>query len=80
MNNFFAKGSTFEKTSVPRQVMFYDDAYEKMLPGILYKDVVICACCGSVFEVNEILRNAPVGQIALRVLKNWVDFSEEISD
>ena len=38
------------------QVMFYDG--EDMSPGIMVGDKIVCACCGAVFEVDEVVSNA----------------------
>lgn len=66
------------ETRVPRQVRFYDG--ENMCAGILYGEVVICACCGGTFDVRDILEDAPEGIAPLTLFKNWVDFSEVIKD
>lgn len=66
------------ETRVPRQVRFYDG--ENMCTGILYGEVVICACCGGTFDVRDILAEAPEGQPALEAFENWVNFSEAICD
>ena len=68
----------FAENGIPKQVMFWDG--EGMCSGILYKDVVICACCGGVYEVQDILENVPEGQTALRIFKDWIGFSEEIGE
>lgn len=51
-----------------------------MCSGILYKDVVIYACCGGIYEVKDILKNTPKEQAALRLFRNWANFSEEIGE
>lgn len=43
------------------------------LYGIGYHDVFICACCGGVFELDEINEDG----LAIETL-DWVDFSLEI--
>lgn len=61
----------FEK---PTQVMFWPDGEKKWIGGIGYRNKIICGCCGSVFEVSELLRDNPNGIIQLP----WIDISEEI--
>jgi hypothetical protein len=40
----------------PKQVMFHDiDNPHSWLVGIGYKDEIICACCGGVYEIAEVL-------------------------
>ena len=68
----------FAENGIPKQVMFWDG--EGMCSGILYKDVVICACCGDIYDVKDILENTPKEQVALCLFRNWVDFSEEIGE
>lgn len=54
---------------IPTQVLFIDDeGYSRV--GIAYGDEIICACCGSIFEVDE----TPVYQ----EMSIWTDFSEFI--
>lgn len=65
---------------VPKQVLFYDSGSDKMCAGILYGDVVICACRGGVFEVRDILEETPAGQVPFKVFENWVDFAYEIGE
>lgn len=43
--------------SIPVQVRFSfvnDDGEKEILYGIAYQDKVICACCGGVFEIEEV--------------------------
>lgn len=53
----------------PTQVLFIDEE-DTLCAGIAYDDVIICACCGSVYEQEEveILCELP-----------WVNFSQVIS-
>lgn len=60
--------------SIPVQVRFSfvnDDGEEEILYGIAYKDEVICACCGGVFEIEEvtILDDFPWANFALAISK-----------
>lgn len=60
------------------QVMFYDE--EEMRSGIMFGDKIICACCGGIFEVEDVYKNAQVDgvEVAIRMFTSWVDLSDEI--
>ena len=59
------------------QVMFYDG--DDMCSGIMVGDKIICACCGSVFDVDEVVSNAiEDGREAIRMFEIWVDISAEV--
>lgn len=59
------------------QVMFYDG--DNMCSGIMVGDKIICACCGSVFDVDEVVSNAiEDGREAIRMFEIWVDISAEV--
>lgn len=61
---------------VPTQVAYFDeDHYEA---GIAYHDEVICACCGGVTEIDDLIRWAPSGVAPIVVYKKWVSFKDEI--
>ena len=67
------------KTSyeAPTQVMFHDpDGVYNF--GIAWGDKIICACCGGVFEVEEILKFALEDQPAIYEYSTWNDLSNEI--
>lgn len=56
-----------------KQVLFKGDHSDGVQAGIqLENGFVICACCGGVFEPDEIE--------ILHVFDYWVDFSEWIGD
>lgn len=56
-----------------KQVLFVDPAENDVNMGILVNDeYVICACCGGVYEIDEIL--------IIREYDFWVNFNEEICD
>ena len=56
----------------PTQVMFSDpDHRGEWLVGIAYSDVIICACCGGVFETDEIE--------AIHPYEDWIDIVDTIS-
>ena len=62
----------FEK---PTQVKFLDPAeHGHWIGGIGYRDEIICGCCGSIFEVSELLEDNSNGIVQLP----WIDISEEI--
>lgn len=60
----------------PTQVRVEDpDGVEgSWIYGIAYKDEMICACCGSVFELDEFNEDG----LAIEILGDWVDFGEYI--
>ena len=63
----------------PKQVMFADpDEKGEWLVGIAYKDEIICACCGGVFEIADILEVVPEGEQAIYPYDDWVDISDEV--
>lgn len=47
--------------------------------GIAYEDKVICGCCGSVFEIEEIYNGCEVvGYEPIVVFDDWVNLGKEI--
>lgn len=64
--------------NIPTQVMFWDYEEEEYCFGIAYEDIIICACCGSVFDINDLEENAPEGKFAIYPYSNWVNLSSEI--
>ena len=61
----------------PVQVMFYDG--DDMCAGIMIGDKIACACCGALFEVDEVVANAREdGRDAIRVFDYWTDLSIEV--
>ena len=38
----------------PTQVKFFDPDSQETLYGIAFGDIIICACCGGVFEASEV--------------------------
>ena len=63
----------------PKQVMFADPDNEgEWIVGIAYKDEIICACCGGVFEVADVLEAVPEGKQAIFPYEDWADISAEI--
>ena len=61
---------------VPTQVAYFDeDHYEA---GIAYHDEVICACCGGVTEIDDLIRWAPAGVAPIVAYKYWYSFKETV--
>ena len=57
----------FEK---PTQVRFMD--YDGTINiGIAYKNEIICACCGGVYEIEDLLLHQPQ---EIKEWEFWVDF------
>lgn len=56
---------------MPQMVAFIDKASNEILSGIGYGDKVICACCGSIFELDKVE--------VIRFI-SWVDISETIQE
>ena len=66
----------------PKQVVFADpDNVGEWLVGISYKDEVICACCGKVFKLEEVVNAAKEAKVINPVYfyKTWVDITDDIS-
>ena len=68
---------------VPTQVRFWDymvdDGEDHWLNGIAYRDEVICACCGGIFEIRDIYELAPENiEHPLMSWNSWVDFNEAL--
>ena len=70
----------------PTQVRAYDgmeDGEPCFMTGIAYKDEFICACCGGVFEIDEIYAAADEDKFTGTVIlcwNTWVDFTDCIGD
>lgn len=63
MKNFYEK---------PTQVAFMEDEDCSVSYGIAFRDTVICACCGGVFELPEVE--------IVKEFNWWVPFQEEIGE
>lgn len=61
---------------VPTQVAWFDEDYYRA--GIAYQDEIICACCGGISSIDEIIEFAPAGVTPIVVYENWADFTDEI--
>ena len=66
----------------PRQVVFVEPNKEELqfCMGIAYKDEVICACCGGVFEISEILEAGVEYDLiqSIWIYEEWMDCSSNI--
>lgn len=62
MNQYFDK---------PTQVKFFEPNEGEWCYGIAYKNEIICACCGSVFEIEEVSIIKPL---------TWVGFGDWIKE
>lgn len=45
--------------------------------GIAYKNEIICACCGGVYEIEDLLLRRPQ---EIKEWEFWVDFTHEIDE
>ena len=64
----------------PTQVVFHDiDDPGSWITGIAFHDVIICACCGGTYDIDEVceLSKGYVDQ-AIYPYDNWVNLSGEI--
>ena len=61
---------------VPTQVAYFDERVYRS--GIAYCDEVICACCGGVTLISDLMRWAPSGVAPIVAYKDWVSFRDEI--
>lgn len=64
---------------VPTQVKFYEAAEEDYIGGIAYRNEIICGCCGSVFEISDVIVEAEEDGIEEPIVKlPWIDIQSEI--
>jgi hypothetical protein len=70
--------NSYKSHSTAQQVKFWDG--EGWCAGILIGRRIICACCGGIFDVDEILENAREDGIENPIVpfNTWVDISDEI--
>ena len=65
--------------NTPTQVKFLDFVNHPVyVGGIAYEDKIICGCCGSVFEIEEVYDDYPIGWDPVVVFDDWVNLSGEI--
>ena len=61
---------------VPTQVAYFEEnVYHS---GIAYHNEVICACCGGITEIEDLMGWAPAGVAPIVAYKDWVSFRDEI--
>ena len=62
----------------PTQVYFVDED-GVWRGGIAYRDEIICGCCGSIFDIEEVIENAPdYVQRPIHEYSRWINISDEI--
>ena len=66
----------------PKQVMFADpDNVGGWIVGIAYKDEIICACCGGIFNIDDVVEQAAANGVkqAIYPYEDWIDVAVEIT-
>ena len=66
----------------PKQVVFADpDNAGEWNVGIAYRDEIICACCGGIFEIADVVEMAKEAgcKQAIYPYEDWIDIAYEIS-
>ena len=68
----------------PTQVIFYDGGDDEspiFCTGIAYKDEIICACCGGVMKISEVIADAKEDGIktAIYDYADWCDVRKAIA-
>ena len=64
------------------QVMFADpDNPGEWIVGIAYKDEIICACCGGIFDIDDVIEQARVDGVkqAIYPYEDWIDIGYDIT-
>ena len=72
MNTYFER---------PKQVMFADpDNPGEWLCGIAYGHEIICACCGGIFSIDDVVEMANEDGVKCAIYEydNWVDIADDI--
>ena len=63
----------------PTQVAFWDAEGCQWSGGIAYQDEIICGCCGSIIEIEEVFEFAPAEvPLPIRPYEEWADISVDI--
>ena len=63
----------------PRQVKFVDEE-GTWQTGIAYCGEIICGCCGGIFDIEEIYKNAPKDiKFPIHPYSDWNDISYDIT-
>ena len=66
----------------PKQVIFVDpDNAGEWIVGIAYKDEIICACCGGIFDIDDVIDQATADGVMNPIYsyEDWNDISYEIT-
>ena len=66
----------------PKQVVFADpDNAGDWIVGIAYKDEIICACCGGIFNIDDVVEQATADGVkqAIYPYEDWIDVAFEIT-
>ena len=66
----------------PKQVVFSDpDNQGEWIVGIAYKDEIICACCGGIFSIDDVVEMAKEDgrKCAIYPYEDWIDIAYEIT-
>ena len=65
----------------PKQVMFFEAENQEWCVGIAYKDEIICACCGGIFNIDEVYELADDLGIeeAVHPYENWCNIKDEVA-
>ena len=61
---------------VPTQVAWFEE--DGYCAGIAYGDEIICACCGGVTNIYEVIEFTPMGITPIVLYEDWVNFRSVI--
>ena len=61
---------------VPTQVAWFEES--GYCAGIAYGDEIICACCGGVTEIDEVIELTPIDITPVVPYEDWISFNKEI--
>ena len=67
---------------IPKQVIFADpDNAGEWIVGIAYKDEIICACCGGIFNISDVVEQAQEDGVkqAIYPYEDRIDIAYEIT-
>lgn len=60
------------------QVLYWNITEKKYLMGIMFGDIVICACCGDGIHKKQIINSTPEGKEPIIRMRDWKSFEEYI--
>lgn len=72
--NIFTKDTYFNYPKQVAVMRVFDEGEVDAFVGIAYRDEVICGCCGTVFDREELAEEGAVYKVL-----EWVSISEEIA-